>query len=58
MIRSRYGGRVYVGTLAEFNASPRKWNEGDLLLPTDSNQVRIGNGSAVFSGLISMPAQA
>jgi hypothetical protein len=57
MIRSRYSGRAYVGTLAEFNASTRIWGQGDILLPSNSNQVRIGNGKALFSALISMPAQ-
>lgn len=58
MIRSRYGNRIHTGTLAELTASTRVWNVGDLLLPTNSNQVRIGNGTATFAGLISIPAQA
>lgn len=58
MIKTRYNGVAYKGTLAEFTASTHKWALGSILMPSDSNEVRIGTGTAVFTALISLPASA
>ena len=46
---------VFRGTVAEFTADTRKWHVGDILLPTDSNFMYIGKGTAIFTALKGIP---
>ena len=54
-ITSRNPGRVWYGTLAEFEASPSLRKKGDICLPTDSEELRICNGVDPFADLLSLP---
>ena len=54
-ITSRNPGRVWYGTLAEFEASPSLRKKGDVCLPTDSEELRICNGVDAFADLLSLP---
>jgi hypothetical protein len=57
-IQYRAAGDAYVGTLAEFMASKRKFRKGSILIPTDSNQIRFATGNKKFSEEISFAAGA
>jgi|ERR1700754_287254 len=50
-IKYRSFGGIHVGTLADFTASSRKFRLGDVLMPTDSDEVRYATGKDVFSAL-------
>jgi hypothetical protein len=54
-LKYRYSNATYVGTLAEFMASTRKFKLGDKLMPSDSEEIRIANGVDVFEDLMSLP---
>lgn len=57
-ISRRAASNVYVGTLAEFTASTRIFSVGSILMPKDSNEVRVSTGKAVFASLTSIPTAA
>jgi hypothetical protein len=54
-IRYRYTNGAYVSTLAEFTASTRVFRLASILMPTDSDEIRISDGVHAFAGLMSLP---
>jgi|GEM_PF-6056823 len=54
-IKYRSLGMLYTGTLAEFAALTKPKKMGSVLMPTDSDEVRISDGVSLFDDLISLP---